>query len=153
MASTLINRAAILSLLLPLLIVTHSRTALAAANAAGDEDDFYVLDAPQANIRSRSRFLASTIKKGTHCDPDYNNVCGGVSANGGTSLVHCCKKSCVDVLGDRNNCGACDQKCGLGELCCAGKCTKVASDPDHCGACFNKCSLGLTCSYGSCGYA
>lgn len=153
MASVLINLATILSLSLPLLLIfSHPHVALL-TDTAEDDDGFYVLDEPLPNLRSRSRFLASVIKKGTHCDPINNNVCNGISANNGTSLLYCCKTHCRNVLRDRNNCGACGQKCKLGELCCNGTCINIAYSTDNCGKCNNKCLPGLKCQYGTCGYA
>ncbi|XP_030511926.1 protein GRIM REAPER [Rhodamnia argentea] len=154
MASVLINLAAILSLTLPLLL-SFSRPHVALLTGAAEDEDggFYVLDDPAPNLHSRSRFLASVIKKGTSCDPVTNNVCDGISANNGTSILRCCKTHCRNVLGDRNNCGACGQKCKLGELCCSGACINIAYSEDNCGKCNSKCLPGLKCQYGTCGYA
>ncbi|KAJ7981751.1 Stigma-specific Stig1 family protein [Quillaja saponaria] len=102
---------------------------------------------------SRSRFLTSIIKKGTQCDQKARNICNGVSANKGTSLLFCCKTHCRNVLGDRNNCGRCGQKCGHGERCCGGVCTKILHNVNHCGKCNKKCSAGVGCENGFCGYA
>ncbi|KAL5804541.1 hypothetical protein ACOSQ3_031341 [Xanthoceras sorbifolium] len=117
------------------------------------DDEVYVLDNPAPSFRSRSRFLASIIKKGTHCDPDHRSICNGVSANNGTSLLYCCKTHCRNVLSDRNNCGRCGNKCKYGELCCQGTCTYVANNVNHCGKCNKKCPSGLKCDFGTCGYA
>ncbi|XP_019154036.1 PREDICTED: protein GRIM REAPER [Ipomoea nil] len=156
--------AALLKLLLPilslalsfLLLSTHSATAAAAASFLADDDEAeeYILDAPFSGApRLRSRFLASVIKKGKRCDAVSNNVCNGVSANNGTSLLYCCKKHCRNVLGDVNNCGACGRKCGFGQRCCGGACTDVVYNPLNCGKCTKACLPGVPCNYGSCGYA
>jgi hypothetical protein len=53
-----------------------------------DDDEEYVLDTPLEDFRSRSRFLASVIKKGTRCNAERNNICNGVSANKGTARAY-----------------------------------------------------------------
>lgn len=118
-----------------------------------EEIEEYVLDDPVPNLRSRSRFLGSVIKKGTHCNAMKYNVCNGVWANKGKSLLHCCKSHCRNVLGDKNNCGRCGNKCKFGERCCNGSCTNVLSNANHCGKCDRKCKAGVGCQYGFCGYA
>ena len=118
-----------------------------------DDDEVYVLDNLVPNFRSRSRFLASMmIKKGAHCDPG-RNICNGVSANNGTSLLYCCKTHCRNVFSDRNNCGRCRNKCKFGQLCCQGRCTDIAYNDNHCGKCKKKCPSGIKCEFGTCGYA
>ncbi|KAK2968441.1 hypothetical protein RJ640_004447 [Escallonia rubra] len=149
MATTLLKLTTIFSLFISIFIAFHTQRAL---SYDADDDEHYILDAPFSSTRLRSRFLAS-IKKGTHCDPNNNNVCNGVSANNGTSLLNCCKTHCRNVLGDRNNCGLCGSKCGLGELCCGGTCTNVAYNTTNCGKCGKGCLSGLRCQYGFCGYA
>ncbi|XP_062087162.1 protein GRIM REAPER-like [Humulus lupulus] len=120
-----------------------------------DEEDFYVLDkAPQTNVRSSSRFLASyIIKKGTQCHPKNYNVCNGVPANKGKSILYCCKTHCRNVLGDRNNCGRCGHKCKFDERCCNGRCTEVLINTKNCGKCGKRCKAGVACDNGYCGYA
>ncbi|XP_008795209.2 protein GRIM REAPER-like [Phoenix dactylifera] len=105
------------------------------------------------NSRSGGRFLAENVKKGEQCDPVTNNICSGTGAKDGTQLLDCCKNHCRDVLGDRNNCGICGNKCKFGQLCCSGKCTAVAYDVENCGKCGKVCNPGVRCEYGSCGYA
>ncbi|XP_050219647.1 protein GRIM REAPER [Mercurialis annua] len=120
-----------------------------------DDQELYVLDNPIPNFITRSRFLASVsvIRKGRSCNATSNNICNGVSANKGTSLLYCCKKHCRNVLGDKNNCGRCGNKCKFGEFCCNKSCVSVSSNVDHCGKCNRKCVNGVPCNYGSCGYA
>ncbi|KAL6535728.1 hypothetical protein OROHE_012572 [Orobanche hederae] len=149
------------TLFLPLLIVTllalHSQRAVSFEDEE-NEDGEYTLDSVFSNDKvRRSRFLASTvkkIKKGEKCDAKTNpGVCDGVSANNGTSLLNCCKKHCRNVLGDRNNCGRCGQKCRLNERCCGGVCTDVLRNRTNCGKCKKKCAKGVGCEIGFCGYA
>eukprot|EP00257_Ricinus_communis_P023649 XP_015583694.1 protein GRIM REAPER [Ricinus communis] len=151
MASCLLKNTTILSILLLLFLNTPKTQSTDIEDE--DDDEVYVLDHPLQNSMSRSRFLTTVIRKGKHCDPTYNNICSGVSANNGTSLLYCCKKHCRNILGDKNNCGQCSHKCKFGEHCCHGICTNVASSADHCGKCNRKCASGVPCNYGSCGYA
>jgi hypothetical protein len=147
MASTLLKLTTIL-----ILLSLHSHLAFS-NDIAGEDEEEYTVDSPLANLRSRSRFLATVIKKGAHCDPITRNVCNGVSANKGASLLHCCKKHCRNVLGDKNNCGRCGNKCKQGQRCCGGACIGTAYNVHHCGKCNKKCAHGLRCEYGYCGYA
>ncbi|KAF5728301.1 hypothetical protein HS088_TW21G00448 [Tripterygium wilfordii] len=153
MATCVLKLTTILSLVLLIIIIFHSQSSISADIEEEDGDDYYILDSPVPQFRSRSRFLASIIKKGTHCNPITKNICNGISANNGTSLLYCCKKHCRNILGDRNNCGRCRNKCGFGERCCQGKCTKVLRNVGHCGKCNKKCSPGIKCENGYCGYA
>ena len=157
-------------LFLAIMLLLHSQMAFSSENidihndsdsdsvsVDEDGDEEYVLDSPVPSPgRSRSdRLLASVIKKGTRCDatrPRYN-VCNGVAANKGKSLLYCCKKHCRNVLGDRNNCGRCGRKCGFGQRCCGGRCTAVLFSPNHCGKCERRCKRGVACENGVCGYA
>ncbi|KAK9938076.1 hypothetical protein M0R45_014835 [Rubus argutus] len=143
----------ILSLMLSALLLASQYPMASSSELEGEDEEEYVLDTPIPNFRSRSRFLASIIKKGAHCDPVKYNICNGISANNGTSILHCCKTHCRNTLGDRNNCGKCGHKCKLGQLCCHGSCAYVAYNDNHCGKCARKCSSGVKCEYGSCGYA
>lgn len=121
-----------------------------------EDEEEYVLDNQVPNPRlGAGRFLGSSgvIKKGTHCDPLKYNVCNGVWANKGKSFLHCCKNHCRNVLGDKNNCGRCGNKCKFGEHCCGGRCTNVLSNVNHCGKCDKKCKGSVRCEYGYCGYA
>ena len=151
MASSLLKLAAILSLAFSILLALNTQITL--SSDIEDDDEEYVLDTPLEDFRSRSRFLASVIKKGTRCNAERNNICNGVSANKGTGLLYCCKKHCRNVLGDKNNCGICGNKCKFGESCCNGRCTNIISNVNHCGKCTKKCAPGVRCQYGTCGYA
>ncbi|KAJ6752056.1 hypothetical protein OIU85_002475 [Salix viminalis] len=113
MAGALLKLATILSLVFSILLASSSQMTL--SSDIEDDDEEYVLDSPPENFRSRSRFLASVVRKGTRCNAERGNVCNGVSANKGTSLIYCCKKHCRNVLGDENNCGICGNKCRFAE--------------------------------------
>ncbi|KAH8518622.1 hypothetical protein H0E87_000462, partial [Populus deltoides] len=92
MASSLLKLAAILSLVFSILLALNTQITL--SSDIEDDDEEYVLDTPLEGFRSRSRFLASVIKKGARCNAERNNICNGVSANNGTGLLYCCKKHC-----------------------------------------------------------
>ncbi|XP_027172273.1 protein GRIM REAPER [Coffea eugenioides] len=153
MATKLLKLLTVLSLSLALL---HSQTSVSSSSATILEDDDdqeeYILDAPFAHSHLRSRFLAS-VKKGSSCNSQKKNKCNGVWANGGTSLLYCCKNHCRNVLGDANNCGRCGSKCKLNEKCCGGRCINVMYDRYNCGKCGGRCKKGLKCGHGYCGYA
>ncbi|CAI0409225.1 unnamed protein product [Linum tenue] len=133
---------------------SHPHTATATAADVDDDVEYYVLDNPTTTrFRSRSLFLNERIRKGMRCSPGGGNICDGVPANNGTSLLYCCKNNCRNVRQDENNCGACGNKCGFGRSCCNGACISLAYDADNCGECNQRCSPGQKCEYGSCGYA
>jgi len=68
-----------------------------------------------------------------------------------------CGGTCVSLLGDLENCGACGVACGTLEYCsggartcgtgtkCDGVCTDTARDPDHCGSCTTACAPDELC--------
>lgn len=121
------------------------------------------------------------------CNP--NESCNGGNCTCGTSgdctfqapTDTCCPTpsgpACVDVLTDRNNCGACGHACITGAFCCQGKCKECPfgemPDPQTCqcppmpqpqqywcncnqtcytdeGTCFANCHPSLKCFVGIC---
>lgn len=150
-ATTIIKLTTIVSLLLPLLLAINSQMSF---SQDIEDDEEYVLDVPMMSMRPGSRFLASVLKKGARCTaiPVQYNICNGVKANNGTSLLNCCKKHCRNILGDRNNCRQCGHKCKFNERCCHGTCTNIISNVDNCGKCDRKCKPGVRCEYKICGY-
>uniref|UniRef100_A0A3Q7F5Z6 Stigma-specific STIG1-like protein 1 n=1 Tax=Solanum lycopersicum TaxID=4081 RepID=A0A3Q7F5Z6_SOLLC len=98
-------------------------------------------------IRGASRFLLShhhkskTIHKRMTCNKNPR-ICRSKGSPGS----FCCKKKCVNVLADRQNCGLCGKKC-------RGKCVNTLFHKKHCGGCGNKCQQGSSCVYGMCSYA
>ena len=154
MAKTIIKLTTILSFLI--LLALHSQTAFSTEDAEDHEGEDYELDdgthLPEY-FGFRSRFLASIAKQRARCSTNANNICNGVSANKGAEMLFCCKKKCVNVLGDMYHCGQCGKKCRIGERCCNGVCTNVMNNRNNCGKCSKKCKTGLSCEYGFCGYA
>ncbi len=73
-----------------------------------------------------------------------------------------CGDVCVDVMTDRDSCGACGHACDAGEVCngsgqcelscqaglteCDGTCTDTDSDRANCGACGHACDAGEICN-------
>jgi hypothetical protein len=51
---------------------------------------------------------------------------------------------------DSQNCGACGNRCGGGQMCCNSRCTNFNNDDDHCGACGMRCADGTRCRNGVC---
>ncbi|KAK7244281.1 hypothetical protein RIF29_39101 [Crotalaria pallida] len=165
MAKTLFKLTTILSLLIVTLSL-HYQISFSTTHIEDDDNDndndndnddegYYELDTPlPTHFTSRSRFLSTTIiKKGAKCNPVAKNICNGVSANKGTELLQCCKKKCVNVFGDMNNCGQCGKKCNNQQRCCGGICTNILHNVNNCGKCNKKCKPGIPCWIGFCGYA
>ncbi|URE05261.1 Stigma-specific protein, Stig1 [Musa troglodytarum] len=65
----------------------------------------------------------------------------------------CCRKQCVNVMTDNQNCGQCGKKCRFGQACCGGNRVNVMYDPKNCGGCNKRCKKGSFCQYGMCSYA
>ncbi|KAJ0830136.1 putative stigma-specific protein Stig1 [Helianthus annuus] len=65
----------------------------------------------------------------------------------------CCKKKCVNVKTDKQNCGLCGKKCKHQEICCNGKCVNLMTDKRNCGGCNNRCKRANSCMSGMCSYA
>ena len=108
-------------------------------------DDFVV----RSSDESPGRFLLGG--KGSHgltCNK-FPRVC---LVNGGRRR-HCCRGKCVNLMGDRNNCGKCGKKCKYGHICCRGKCANPNVSKKHCGGCNHGCGSGGFCSFGLCNYA
>jgi hypothetical protein len=77
-----------------------------------------------------------------------------------------CNGSCIDLMNDANNCGACGSRCSADTRCNAGacvpcnlttqvqcpdQCADVQSDPFNCGGCGNVCAASQSCVAGKCG--
>ena len=76
-----------------------------------------------------------------------------VCRSAGSPGPDCCRKQCVNVETDAQNCGQCGKKCRYGEVCCRGSCVNVLFDPGNCGRCKNKCLKGGYCRHGMGNYA
>jgi len=61
----------------------------------------------------------------------------------------CCMGTCIDTTTDNQNCGACGVMCPNAQSCCgASGCVDTNSDTKNCGACGSVCNG--TCMNGSC---
>lgn len=61
-----------------------------------------------------------------------------------------CGDSCLNLLTNERNCGACGASCAAGRTCCNGRCADTNNNPNHCGACGRRCPTGVTCVNGAC---
>nr|XP_018625743.2 stigma-specific STIG1-like protein 2 [Nicotiana tomentosiformis] len=113
-------------------------------------------DESSSSIRGASRFLSQkspyykskTIQKRMTCNKNPR-ICRAKGSPG----PFCCKKKCVNVFTDRQNCGFCGKKCRYNETCCKGQCVNTLFHKRNCGGCNNKCQKGSACVYGMCSYA
>ncbi|GAB4826550.1 hypothetical protein Ancab_033444 [Ancistrocladus abbreviatus] len=158
----------VLVVLMPLVLGTFSK-AQANNSVGGDEEEMFLEDneyvelAPQSQelpvpstSGTMSRFLAQKYQK-----PSKHVTRGKMTCNNYPRMCHvkgspgpdCCKKKCVNVKTDRDNCGMCGFKCYHQEICCKGRCVNPVHDKEHCGSCGNKCKKGSLCNYGMCSYA
>ncbi|CAN4083752.1 unnamed protein product [Withania somnifera] len=115
-------------------------------------------DESSSSIRGASRFLLAhkspyyyklkIIRNRMTCNKNPR-ICRAKGSPG----PFCCKKKCVNVFTDRQNCGVCGKKCRYNETCCRGHCVNTLFHKRHCGGCGNKCQQGSACVYGMCSYA
>ncbi|KZV56685.1 hypothetical protein F511_41463 [Dorcoceras hygrometricum] len=102
-----------------------------------------------------SRFLdqkgSPDPRAADHCKKDHEK-CDLITENGRNTS--CCNNKCIDLLYDKNNCGACKKKCDFTDECCRGECVNLAFDKRHCGFCNNRCKMSPGyCIFGICDYA
>ncbi|KAI3854224.1 hypothetical protein MKW98_024647 [Papaver atlanticum] len=141
-------------LIVSLFLFLHSSTAYKPEDNDIADGEEYEVDYPfPDDPKGKPRGPKQKIKKGEKCYPWRGNICNGIKVNDGAGILQCCRKQCVNLLADPNNCGGCGKTCGFGQQCCAGFCTNVISNAKHCGTCFNQCSPATKCDIGLCGYA
>ena len=63
----------------------------------------------------------------------------------------CCNGVCTNVVFDRNNCGACGNRCGEGEDCCGETCVPLDTE-QNCGCCGCGCLQTEQCVQTTQGY-
>jgi hypothetical protein len=87
--------------------------------------------------------------------------CATTHIDGGVPTM--CQNQCVDIESDKDNCGGCNQPCGItGTSCqkgvckctspqvvCGSQCADVSSDESNCGFCGHNCQ-GNPCTMGLC---
>jgi hypothetical protein len=90
---------------------------------------------------------------------------GAIDAGGGSAgHGQVCGDLCVDLQGDRENCGSCSHVCAWDAQCVAGKCTceattcgticvELGQNPLNCGACGHVCGADQFCDHGTCSSA
>lgn len=101
------------------------------------------------SLQGARRILVQKYRPSVMTCDKYPRVC----RTKGSSGPDCCKKKCVNVTIDKNNCGKCGKKCKYSEICCKGKCANPMIDRKNCGGCSNKCNKKSSCLYGMCSYA
>ncbi|XP_009387225.2 stigma-specific STIG1-like protein 1 [Musa acuminata AAA Group] len=102
---------------------------------------------------SLSREIYSSLR---HHKPRGSMTCDNVPRvcrASGSPGPDCCRKQCVNMMTDNQNCGQCGKKCWFGQACCGGRCVDVMYDPKNCGGCNKRCTKGSFCQYGMCSYA
>ncbi|PKU77439.1 pectate lyase [Dendrobium catenatum] len=82
------------------------------------------------------------------CD-EFPRVCWVTGSPG----PDCCRRRCVNIDSNTNNCGRCGRHCSWGEICCRGDCVNALLDSENCGGCGNKCNESGFCKQGLCDYA
>ncbi|HET8940164.1 MAG TPA: hypothetical protein VFN67_42275 [Polyangiales bacterium] len=86
---------------------------------------------------------ANFVCQAGRCVCDSNSDCA--------SGQNCCNGACVDVRGDKNNCGGCGTVCAGSQSCCSGTCRDLTSDVNNCGSCGRTCGTNSNrCSSGTC---
>jgi hypothetical protein len=79
--------------------------------------------------------------------PSDSTPCGASCCDSPEDL--CCNGVCTNVVFDRNNCGACGNRCAEGEDCCGGRCVPL-NTTENCGCCGCGCLEAEICVNGSC---
>nr|GMD08950.1 stigma-specific STIG1-like protein 1 [Ipomoea batatas] len=119
------------------------------------DDGRKAAETPTTSLRGIGHFMAQKGKE-KKAEKTRNQTCNKnprICRAKGSPGPDCCKKKCVNVMSDRQNCGVCGKKCRYDETCCRGKCVSVLFDKNNCGGCRKKCKKGTTCVYGMCSYA
>ena len=75
--------------------------------------------------------------------------CGATCCDSPEDL--CCNGVCTNVVFDRNNCGACGNRCGAGEDCCGETCVPLDTE-QNCGCCGCGCLQTEQCVQTTQGY-
>ncbi|KAF9619235.1 hypothetical protein IFM89_005789 [Coptis chinensis] len=102
-----------------------------------------------SSLGGESRFLYQQKQKGKLTCNKYPRICRTKRSPG----PDCCKKKCVNVMTDQQNCGMCGNRCRYPQICCRGNCVNPRNDRKNCGGCNIRCKRGDFCSYGMCNYA
>ncbi|MFS8015518.1 putative stigma-specific protein Stig1 [Helianthus anomalus] len=132
-------------ILITLIILMALAINLSATPIEDDEEDLVPIS---DSLRGASRFLAQHSRGLVKCNKNPR-LCRAKGSPG----PDCCKKKCVNVKIDKQNCGLCGKKCKNQEICCKGKCVNLMTDKRNCGSCNIKCKKGNSCKLGMCSYA
>ena len=125
-------------------------TSLALSVSSAEADERPTAAAPASLSRGIHSLLAqyNPTRGSMTCDR-FPRVCRASGSPG----PDCCRRPCVNVMSDNQNCGQCGTKCRFGQACCGGRCVNVMYDPKNCGGCKKRCKKGSFCQYGMCSYA
>ncbi|GMJ10349.1 hypothetical protein like AT1G11925 [Hibiscus trionum] len=123
---------------------TENKHSVVEDDRENDTDGAITMDTSvgHRSLLQKKRSRKVTCKK-------FPGICHAKGSPGPT----CCKKKCVNVLNDRQNCGKCGKKCKYNEVCCKGRCVNPSFNAKHCGGCNNRCGNGEFCVFGLCNYA
>ena len=105
---------------------------------------------------------------GSGCSTTGSCECGAMACASPNVCCDAATSSCVNLLSDNSNCGACGtvcdsrhqcqngactchgQICSSGNACCASGCADTSTSTTNCGACGVVCAANETCSGGAC---
>ncbi|THU67296.1 hypothetical protein C4D60_Mb05t23160 [Musa balbisiana] len=115
----------------------------------------------ESDERSTAAAASSSLSRGIYSSLRHHKPRGSMTCDKfpricrarGSAGHDCCRKQCVDVMTDNQNCGQCGNKCWFGQACCGGSCVNVMYDPNNCGGCNKRCTTGCFCQFGMCSYA
>ncbi|CAL9045579.1 unnamed protein product [Musa banksii] len=111
----------------------------------------------ESDERSTAAEAPSSLSRGIYSSLRHHKPRGSMTCDEFPRVCraghHCCRKQCVNVMTDNQNCGQCGKKCCFGQVCCGGSCVNVMYDPKNCGGCNKRCKKGSFCQYGMCSYA
>ncbi|KAL4563016.1 hypothetical protein LXL04_027047 [Taraxacum kok-saghyz] len=110
-----LNKILITLVILLALVITLSASLI--------EDDDKDAIPTYGSLRGASRFLAQQPRDSLKCNKNPR-ICRAKGSQG----PDCCKKKCVNVKTDKQNCGLCGKKCKNQEICCNGKCVNLMAD-------------------------
>ncbi|XP_064963302.1 stigma-specific STIG1-like protein 1 [Musa acuminata AAA Group] len=115
----------------------------------------------ESDERSTAAAAPSSLSRGIYSSLRHHKPRGSMTCDNvprvcrasGSPGPDCCRKQCVNMMTDNQNCGQCGKKCWFGQACCGGRCVDVMYDPKNCGGCNKRCTKGSFCQYGMCSYA
>ncbi|KAE8654220.1 putative dopamine beta-monooxygenase [Hibiscus syriacus] len=126
------------------LILSNSATSEQESNenySADDDHNNVTMDSSEYSSAEGHRWLLHRKRSRRVTCNKFPIIC---HAKGSPGPI-CCKKKCVNVLKDWQNCGKCGKKCKYNEICCKGQYVNPSFNAKHCGGCNNRCGNGEFC--------